>query len=94
MEWDQFRKAQIYTLEVDDLFKANVAAIKALFKQGGLRSGMTARKYLSKDDALDLMLACSKKAPFLIGQEKKTVLAYSLSKMTIKNEMENYEKYN
>lgn len=94
MEWQEFRENKLYTLEVDDLFKANLAAIEKLFKQGGLKPGRNARKYISKDEVLDLQAACSAKAPFLIKQENKTVLAYSLSKMTIKNEMGDYDKYN
>ena len=32
MEWQEFRENKLYTLEVDDLFKANLSAIEKLFK--------------------------------------------------------------
>ena len=88
MEWQLFRDNQLWTLEVDDLFKANQYGVDQLFKKF---STMQVRntKYLSKDDCVKMMVDSG--VPL---SEKNVVVAYALSKSTIANEMEQFDKYN
>ena len=78
----------MWTLEVDDLFKANQYGVDQLFKKF---STMQVRntKYLSKDDCVKMMVDSG--VPL---SEKNVVVAYALSKSTIANEMEQFDKYN
>ena len=88
MEWQLFMDNQLWTLEVDDLFKANQYGVDQLFKKF---STMQVRntKYLSKDDCVKMMVDSG--VPL---SEKNVVVAYALSKSTIANEMEQFDKYN
>jgi hypothetical protein len=88
MEWQLFRDNQLWTLEVDDFFKANQYGVDQLFKKF---STMQVRntKYLSKDDCVKMMVDSG--VPL---SEKNVVVAYALSKSTIANEMEQFDKYN
>ena len=96
MDWQEFRNKRLWTLEVDDLFKANQAGIAALYKF--TKNGNPSKESKGKEwNQLTMEDAC-----FLIesagfsGQEheKNVGLAYALSKITIIDDMEDFEKYN
>ena len=88
MEWQLFRDNQLWTLEVDDLFKANQYGVDQLFKKFSTLQ-VRNTKYLSKDDCVKMMVDSG--VPL---SEKNVVVAYALSKSTIANEMEQFDKYN
>ena len=56
MPWQEFRDQQLWTLEVDDLIRANQKSIDALYKKFATL-GMGSHRTLSKDDALNLFKA-------------------------------------
>lgn len=93
MEWQRFRDDHLWTLDVDDLFKKNIPGIETLWRKGGLRPGVLSRKFFTKDDSINLVAMSSKlviegvNTSILEGRERETLLAFSLSKMTIINEM-------
>jgi len=104
MEWQEFRDQQLWTLEVDDLLKANLPAIDALFKKFAT-NGTAKAKTLHKDDVIRMWAAAFHQRPRDFGQpslttqvlankDKLAVVAYSLSKMTIQDEMRDFDNYN
>ena len=91
MEWQEFRNNRLWTLEVDDLFKANEAGVAALYlfaKQGSHTKEWHA---LTMDDACFIIEAAG-----FPGQELQGLVgvAYALSKITIIDDMEDFDNYN
>ena len=96
MPWQEFREQKLWSLEIDDLYKANLAAIGKLYKEFAT-SGTTKAKLLTKEDATRLMFAAEQRRPDLFtmpSAERHVITAYSLSKMTIGDEMAEFHKYN
>ena len=102
MEWQAFRDKELWTLPVDDLMKANLGGIQDLYKKFASNS-----KKLSKDDIYRMFEHADQVAePTKLGlssdfldpvnkeNERYLILAYSLSKMTIGDEMADFDNYN
>ena len=83
MGWQEFRDEELWTLEVDDLFRNNKVAIENIYKT------YSSGKVFTKNDAI--MLAETFNLPLTI---RSVVLAYSQSKETLVDEMNNYDTYN
>lgn len=92
MTWKKFREERVWTLEIDLIIKANRAGVDNLFY---FFAGTD--KIFSKDEALELLQQTQMISPSLfptgISSEQNIILAYSLSKMTIDDEMANYKNY-
>lgn len=92
MPWQRFRDEQLWTVEIDQIFKANRAGVDELFY---LASGSD--RLFSKDEAFELLRICQglDASAFSsgVGAEQAVLTAYSLSKMTIDNEMAKYPNY-
>lgn len=105
MDNHEFREQVLWTLEVDDLIKANLAGIQSLYKKFAT-NGRQRQRLLKKDDVLALLAAAGERASRLgeiHGQsvqmntpmnQNMVVYAYSLSKMSIADEMKDFEDYN
>ena len=61
MEWQEFRDTELWTLEVDDLLKANLAGMEALYRKFAA-GGKAKIKAFQKDDALSLLAAAATQA--------------------------------
>ena len=83
-------------LEVDDLLKANKAGIDALYKKFA-SSGLGKLKFLTKDDAIKIFHEASFMEPKIfgggVGGEWLVTKSYSLSRMTLEDEMGEFENY-
>lgn len=88
MEWQPFRDKYLWTLEVDDLLKANRAGIEKLYKVFST-NGTGKSRFFSKDDGIKMV----GKANVPLADERN-VIAYALSKHTLENEMDDFHKYN
>ena len=87
MDGKEFRENQLWTLEVDDLFKDNMEAIKELYHYGATkRSAPGQPKSFSKEDALKL---CAN----LPLQHRQVLMAYALSKQRLIDEMAEFDQY-
>lgn len=105
MENQEFREEALWTLEVDDLIKANLPGIQSLYKKFAT-NGRHKLKVLKKDDVLALLAAAGDRATSLDemhglsvqmntpANQTMVVYAYSLSKMSIADEMKDFEDYN
>ena len=70
------------------MYKANKAGLDKLYKAFAT-NGVGKNKHFQKDDGIEMMEAAG------IGlSEDKVVIAFSLSKCTIANEMGDFDKYN
>ena len=93
-EWQEFRDVKLWTLEIDDLFKANLENLKDLYQKYAVRQPprlfeededgespkVPVRKALmSMQDALDFMMVESGLNLTL----KEAVQCYGMSKMTV-----------
>ena len=99
MDGQKFRDEQLWTLDVNDLFELNASGIKALYKKFGTnKKGAT--KFVSLLDAKKMIdLASQQDLPsvnckVLHNKSQLAQIAYSISKMTIIDEMEGFERYN
>lgn len=61
MAWQEFREKELWTLEIDDIMKANLVGIQGLFTRFAT-NGRSKVKSLTKDDALSLLEEAGKKA--------------------------------
>ena len=87
MDGKEFRENQLWTLEVDDLFKDNMVAIKELYQNYAThRSAPGQPKSFGKEDALRL---CED----LPLQERQVLIAYALSKQRLLDEMAEFDQY-
>lgn len=90
MPWMEFRENRLWNLEVDDIFKGNKRAVDALFNFGMTGSHTKDPKNFTMADAVFLV-----KNAGWEGEEntQTTGLCYSLSKMTIIDDMEDFDNY-
>jgi hypothetical protein len=79
LSWWNFRQELIWTLEVDDLFKANAHHIKKLYQS----FHTMARKTFSIEEAI----AWIPNYPGLRLSDKETALAFAYSKFPVIDEM-------
>lgn len=91
MPWQEFRTDRLWCLEVDDLFKANKRALDALYRFTKTGGHTKDAKVLSSDDAVKMVALAGFDGA---EHEKRVTLAYSLSKMTIIDEMGDFDNYN
>jgi len=90
MPWQGFRDDQLWTLEVDDLYKFNATGLDKLFKTFFThKTTLRGPVYMKKADAFKLLLACG-----LECKEQHVLTAYAMSKSTVADEMKDYDKYN
>ena len=91
MPWRGFRESRLYILEVDDVFKANKRAIDFLYNLTMTGPHTKDIKVLNMQDAVWLV-----KSAGWEGDENVRIIgaSYSLSKMTIIDDMEDFDKYN
>ena len=91
MPWQEWREERLWNLEIDDLYKANKKGMDALYK-------FTKTGPHSKDfGALTMTDVCKmlNLAGYVgVETEKIASCAYSLSKMTIVDDMEDFDDYN
>ena len=91
MPWQEWREEELWTLECDDLFKANKNSIDGLIK-------WCKKGPMTKDNKKDVQI---RDCQNMIQQidvplhelDKKIFQAYSISHMTIIDEMEDFDKY-
>lgn len=88
MDWQPFRDNLLWTLDVDDLFKANLATISKVYTKY-TRDINPKIKFLTKDNLILMIEDCG--APL---NDKQVTMAYALSKYTIQNEMGDFDNYN
>lgn len=89
MPWQEFRDNELWTLEVDDLFKANKSGMDQLIQIS--KSFNRETVHCSLEDAVDLVDGAGFSGT---DAENKTSIAYSLSKSFIVDEMEDFDSYN
>lgn len=87
-----FRDELLWCLEVDDVIRANRVGIDLLVKQYAT-GGNKVQKSLTKDDVLRLHQDCVLLHAQLFNSERAAVMAYCLSKMTLTDEMQEFDKY-
>lgn len=90
MPWQEFRDERLWTLECDDLLKANKAGIEALYRFTKTGPHSSNPLILNMDDACALIHQAGYSSP---AHERIAATAYALSKMTIIDEMEDFEDY-
>ena len=91
MPWQPFRKDRLWNLDVDDLFKANRANMDKLYKLGKTGDHTKDLNAFELADAIFLLEMSGYRG---VNNLDNIGLAYSLSKMTIINEMEDFDSYN
>lgn len=91
-----FRDQHLWKLDVDDMLNANYQNIQAVFRQFCTRGTLVAKSF-SLENALDLVHLLNQTFPksfkYIADVNQKVTLAYSLSKMTIENEAQEFHKY-
>lgn len=92
MPWQGFRDKRLWILEVNDVFTTNLKAVDALYNFAMTGPHTKDVKTLS---LLDTCYIIKNAGAGWESEEfnRKTGLAYSLSKMTIIDDMEDFEKY-
>ena len=90
MPWQQFRDDRLWTLECDDLFKANMSSIHALYALVKARPQTAAVRHLDMADCIWLFNQVGFGGP---EYEKMVATAYTLSKMTIVDDMADFQNY-
>jgi len=89
----------LWTLEVNDILKANDVGLQFLHKAYSTKKMKTGKFVLTPDDVLNMIEVASNQdiaginCQVLAKKSDDVVLAYSLSKMTIIDEMEGFERY-
>ena len=83
--WQQFRTRHLWTMEVNDLFEANLENLKKVYSKFQSPS----KKHMTLEDAINL---CQNKADLQLS-EKDIVFCFGMSKMPIVSEATNYHKY-
>lgn len=83
---DDYRRQNIWTLEIDDILKTNMDGVQKLFRYYFHPN----KKWFDIKDAI--MLIC-KDGMFVQTLEKEVVQCFGLSKMTIVNEFESRALY-
>lgn len=84
----QFRDDMLWTLEIDDLYKANIDALNQIFKV--YQMGGDVKGEFTVDDVLIMM---EEIGYFGTDHEKKILKAFALSKNLIIDEMEEFDSY-
>jgi len=84
----EFRDEQLWTLEIDDVYKANYEALNQLFRT--MQQGGEAKGEFTLEDALDMLDECGF---YSQEQEKRIVVAFAQSKNLIIDEMEEFDSY-
>ena len=91
-----FRDHHLWKLDVDDMLNANFQNLQTVFRQFCTR-GTSISKSFSLENALDLVHLLNQSFPksfkYIADVNQKVTLAYSLSKMTIENEAQEFHKY-
>ena len=85
--WNQFRQEDLWTLEVVDVFDANLENLKKVYQNYTNQN----KKFLNMEDCVNL---CMREAASLSMSEKDVKIAYAMCKMTVVNEPANYKAYN
>ena len=85
-KWQEWRETQLWTLEVNDVFEANLDGLKKIFKS----YFTTKRSYMDMQDSLNLLNRSSN----LIPIEKDVIHCFAMSKMTLPNEIAKRKDYN
>ena len=85
----EWREKNIWTLECDDFFKENSSTIDSLYQFTKTSQNTNKHKELEMKDASELL-----KLGEYADYERIAAIAYSLSKMTIINEMDDFAAYN
>lgn len=98
LDQQEFRDSLLWTIEVNDMLKENMYSIDCLYRKYATL-GAQVYKFLSKDDAVTLYQEAVVNSPGNFNeptqeQIQRLVQAYSLSKMTIEDEMGDFAKYN
>lgn len=86
MEWQAFRDNYLWTLDVDDLLKANLDRIAKLYK---MFTQARRAKHLTCEHFLEMVEQSG-----MPVTEKQVVIAYALSKATVSAEMADFDNYN
>ena len=73
-EWDGFRSNELWTMEVNDIFKPNLNNIKLLMK----RFYAPRKDKLTKEDAISIFTALTSLLP-----EVTSIRIFGMSKMTV-----------
>lgn len=79
LSWWEYRQELMWTLEVDDLMKANQANLRKLYQS----VQTTLKKTFTSEDAVNMVQNC----PGLRLTEKETTLAFAYSKFIVVDEM-------
>ena len=91
MKWQEWRNERLWNLDVDDLYKANLTAVNEIYNFCKAGKHTKDEKILSIEDACWLFTNAGWE-----GEENKQIIGncYSLSKMTIIDDMEDFDNYN
>jgi len=91
MVWQPFRENRLWNLDCDDLFKANKHFLEKIYTW--LKKGSK-----SKDHSCVCMMDCINLMGMIgisgTDNEKKAALAFGLSKMSVVDEMAEFDNYN
>ena len=85
-KWQHWRETQLWTLDVNDLFEANLEALKKIFKT----FFTTKKSSMDLTDSINLLI----KNANLMPTEKEVIQCYGMSKMTLPNEIAKRKEYN
>ena len=84
-KWQEFRDKKLWTLDVNDVFLANLDLIRTIYKT----YWTNLRSFMNMADALKFMMHDS----HLQMQEKDSIYCYGMCKMSVNNEVENHKQY-
>lgn len=90
MPWQEFRDNRLWNLEVDDLFKANREGIDIIYDFARTGHETADIINLTMEDCIDMMKLAGYEGP---ANERIACTAFSLSMMTIVDEMEDFDSY-
>ena len=90
MEWQQFRDRELWCLEINDLITLNKKNVDRLYQwcSSGPKSSFSKNVHLK--DTIGLFAEADYRGSEM---EKRIAVCYSLSKMTIVDEMEHFDRY-
>ena len=85
-KWQHWRETQLWTLDVNDLYEANLEPLKKIFKT----FFTTKKSSMDLTDSINLLI----KNANLMPTEKEVIQCYGMSKMTLPNEIAKRKEYN
>jgi len=88
MTYQDWREKYLWTLEVEDIFKINAAALQRLYKTSQQQSSL--KRFWTMKDCINMVSFCSE----LGISENQVKMAYTYSKITVINEDSDNLDYN